>query len=370
MPMVGPTNSEIIYTAGVNLQMPAESGHRIANQIGPISDIPDPPGLQVEFLTRYTLPMKQSTQIPDATTTNVRLAHMWALSETEVTYLERGIAEPSLHVAKTTWPRPEHPEREPDSSSQLRETERPQPDRDRAPEGCHSRPTCENPPVRIQEMGVHGRAEASEGDSANIDSTTIKVEIRSGSMETTGAPPYSPHLERHTKEPDREQASSSHGNADSREFVDSHGVRKAMLADRGCQHAACQTKQPNGLPASPKTPPNGLVNPPGTIRDPRRRGRMKTKPENVSKSGQTGCKRLMLLSMPISPPRHLSKYLWNVANTYWKKGIPPGRMQNDDKLVIFNTAASRLWYKVKMRAPHKDVRNGKLPQRGVANTTK
>ncbi|KAI6030255.1 hypothetical protein EDC04DRAFT_3091690, partial [Pisolithus marmoratus] len=128
-------------------------------------------------------------------------------------------------------------------------------------------------------------------------------------------------------------------------------------------------KQPNGLPASTIRPPNGLVYPPGTLRDPRRRRRIKTRPKNVSKSRPRGCKRLMLLIIPIPPPRKLVRPLWNVANTYWRHGIPPGRMQNDGKLAIFKTAASRSWYKVKARAHYRHIRNGKLPQRGVANTT-
>ncbi|KAI6021102.1 hypothetical protein EDC04DRAFT_3143916 [Pisolithus marmoratus] len=98
-------------------------------------------------------------------------------------------------------------------------------------------------------------------------------------------------------------------------------------------------KQPNGSPELPYRSPNDLAHPPGILRDPRRRGRIKTKPENISKSGQKGCKRLMLPSMPISPLRHLSKHLWNVANTYWRQGVPPGQTQNDNKPVIFKTAA-------------------------------
>ncbi|KAI6038309.1 hypothetical protein EDC04DRAFT_3090900 [Pisolithus marmoratus] len=102
------------------------------------------------------------------------------------------------------------------------------------------------------------------------------------------------------------------------------------------QYTKSWMKQPNGLPVSPIQPPNGLVYPPGTLRDPCRRRWIKTRPKNISKSRQRGCKHLMLLSMPISPPCHLSKYLWNVTNTYWWKGVPPGWMRNDGNLVIAN----------------------------------
>ncbi|KAI6037718.1 hypothetical protein EDC04DRAFT_3029157 [Pisolithus marmoratus] len=135
------------------------------------------------------------------------------------------------------------------------------------------------------------------------------------------------------------------------------------------QHDTCTRIYQNGSPGLPYRSPKDLAHHSGTLRDPRRRRRIKTRPKDVSKSGQRGCKHLMLLSMPISPPRHLSIYLWNVANTYWRRGVPPGWMRNDNKLVVFKTAASRLRYKVKMSAHYVHFRNGKLPHR-APNTTK
>ncbi|KAI6047884.1 hypothetical protein EDC04DRAFT_2886680 [Pisolithus marmoratus] len=99
-----------------------------------------------------------------------------------------------------------------------------------------------------------------------------------------------------------------------------------------------KAKWPNGLSAPSKPTRYGLSHPPGTLRDPRRRGRIKTRAKNVSRSKTRGSK-ASKLTTPIPPPRKLARLLWNVANTYWRQGVPPGRTQNDNKPVIFKTAA-------------------------------
>ncbi|KAI5987151.1 hypothetical protein EDC04DRAFT_3149382 [Pisolithus marmoratus] len=43
-----------------------------------------------------------------------------------------------------------------------------------------------------------------------------------------------------------------------------------------------------------------------------------------------------LPASPISPPRHLSKHLWNVANTYWRQGVPPGQVKRQRSSYIQN----------------------------------
>ncbi|KAI6045901.1 hypothetical protein EDC04DRAFT_3086655 [Pisolithus marmoratus] len=261
--------------AGVQLQMPIEDNQFLLIDDKTIVNTPDPPDVLIECLMPWNNSVVMGNTLED-------------------------------------------PSGESERSLQLQETERPQPDRDHAPEGCHSQPTCKNPPVRIQEMGVHGRAEASEGDSANLNSTTIKVEIRSSSMETAQAPPYSPHLERHTKEPDREQASSSHSDAGSREFIDSHGVRKAMLADRGCQHAACQTKRPNSLPAPPEPPLNSIHSISRTVRVTHHRGRLKPRAENISNM----CMRQDGHCAKVVPMRPLCPLTTPSGIPYWKAWPP------------------------------------------------
>ncbi|KAI6025532.1 hypothetical protein EDC04DRAFT_2930685 [Pisolithus marmoratus] len=115
----------------------------------------------------------------------------------------------------------------------------------------------------------------------------------------------------------------------SSEFSDSHGVEKALLANSSSQYSECEPERSNGSPASPKPPPNGLAHIHGTLGDPCRRARIKTKPEN---------------------------------------GVPPGSAPIIDKRSTVKTAASRLWYKAGARTLHNDFRNGKLPQRGAANT--
>ncbi|KAI6024220.1 hypothetical protein EDC04DRAFT_2606584 [Pisolithus marmoratus] len=129
-----------------------------------------------------------------------------------------------------------------------------------------------------------------------------------------------------------------------------------------------RAKWPNGLLMPSKPARNDFAHSSGTLRDPRRRGRIKTKPKNVSRSETRGSKPSKLI-IPIPPPRELAKPLWNVANTYWRHGIPPGRSRNIENLLLFETAASSSRYKVKMSAHYVHFRNGKLPHR-APNTTK
>ncbi|KAI5997735.1 hypothetical protein EDC04DRAFT_3096327 [Pisolithus marmoratus] len=189
----------------------------------------------------------------------------------------------------------------------------------------HQKPTWGLPDT-CQQQGVPLRQTWNDSEPSYIKPTTTVLEIRTISAKMaaiTQAPSDIPHVERRPTMPDKGRAGTSRfDDTVNRDPADSQQVEKTMLTRSNIQ-----------------MPPNGLMYPPRTIRDPCRRGRIKTKPENVSESGPRGCKRLMLLSIPISPPRHLSKRLWNVANIYWRKGMPLGRMWNDDKLIIFKTAA-------------------------------
>lgn len=84
------------------------------------------------------------------------------------------------------------------------------------------------------------------------------------------------------KEPDEAEDTSGGGDdTASKEFVDSRGVEKTLLANSRSQRGELKVRRQNGLPAPPDMPPNGCMYPPGTS-DPRRRGRMKTRAENVS----------------------------------------------------------------------------------------
>lgn len=79
------------------------------------------------------------------------------------------------------------------------------------------------------------------------------------------------------KEPDEAEDTSGGGDdTASKEFVDSRGVEKTLLANSRSQRGELKVRRQNGLPAPPDMPPNGCMYPPGTS-DPRRRGRMKTR---------------------------------------------------------------------------------------------
>ncbi|KAI6039131.1 hypothetical protein EDC04DRAFT_3141009 [Pisolithus marmoratus] len=155
------------------------------------------------------------------------------------------------------------------------------------------------------------------------------------------------------------------------------------MADSKGQDTEREAKRQDGLPALPEPPPDSLAHPPGTLRDPHRRGRLKTSAETVSnvhtrrsahRAHAAPMQPLRLLSKPtkrskivaggpsilavrdnevsdariaqtrghthrtagiyMQLPQALSspsKRLWNIANTYWRQWEPPGSMQNDAK---------------------------------------
>ncbi|KAI6102435.1 hypothetical protein EDD16DRAFT_1900916 [Pisolithus croceorrhizus] len=85
-----------------------------------------------------------------------------------------------------------------------------------------------------------------------------------------------------------------------------------------------RAKRPNDSPAPSKPARYDHLHPPWTLRDRLQRGRIRTKAGNVSRSEARG-RKASILTIPIPPPRELARPLWNVANTYWRHGIPPGR---------------------------------------------
>ncbi|KAI6021097.1 hypothetical protein EDC04DRAFT_382131 [Pisolithus marmoratus] len=119
-----------------------------------------------------------------------------------------------------------------------------------------------------------------------------------------------------------------------------------------------RAERQNGLPAPWKPARRDFVHPHGTLRDPRRRGRIKTKAKNVSRSEMRGSK-ASGLTIATSPPREIAKPLWNVANTYWRHGVPPGRTCNVNKPLLFETVVLRQQYRARGRAAQQTCsRNG------------
>ncbi|KAI6126964.1 hypothetical protein F5141DRAFT_1249226 [Pisolithus sp. B1] len=101
-----------------------------------------------------------------------------------------------------------------------------------------------------------------------------------------------------------------------------------------------RAERPNHSPAPPKRPPNGIIYTPSILRDSHRCSRIKTKAENISRSKVRG-RKASILTIPIPPPRELARPLWNVANTYWRHGIPPGQTQDVVIRLLFDTTPQR-----------------------------
>ncbi|KAI6102128.1 hypothetical protein F5141DRAFT_1217706 [Pisolithus sp. B1] len=91
--------------------------------------------------------------------------------------------------------------------------------------------TCETLPDKAQGMGVHRSTPVGWGDSTTAGSTTTTLEIRGLSANTVETQIHSPHWDTTRKEPDKAEDTSGGGDdTASKDFVDSHGVEKMLLA--------------------------------------------------------------------------------------------------------------------------------------------
>ncbi|KAI5987281.1 hypothetical protein EDD15DRAFT_2372438 [Pisolithus albus] len=143
------------------------------------------------------------------------------------------------------------PTEEPEGSSQLRETELPGPHRDCTSEGrfriYEGRYTWDTPPDEVWGMGVHMPARVGMGDSRDVEPITTKLEITPVSAKTAG--------------------------------------------------------MRNALPRPPEPPPNDPTRTSSTFSDPRRRGRLKTRAENVSDAPtrRSACRARAVFVRPLLP---------------------------------------------------------------------
>ncbi|KAI5995930.1 hypothetical protein EDD15DRAFT_558950 [Pisolithus albus] len=165
----------------------------------------------------------------------------------------------------------EDPSKESERSSQLRETERPGPHRDHTSEGnCHIDEgylTSDTPPNEVWGMGVHTPARVGLEDSTDTESKMTNLEIR--------------------------------------------GISAKMAGMR------------NALPRPSEPSPNAPTHTPMTIRDPRRRGRMKTRAENVSDAPmrRSACRAQAVLVRPLTPLLAPSKPSTYPAGGLWTMNI-------------------------------------------------
>ncbi|KAI6113868.1 hypothetical protein EDD16DRAFT_1598671 [Pisolithus croceorrhizus] len=142
--------------------------------------------------------------------------------------------------------------------------------------------TWDTPPNEVWGMGVHRPNRAGRGYSMDVESKTMKLEIRTISTNMVESQTHLPHLERHPKEPDKGDIGSGYNNAVSRDIVNLRSIEKALLNDRERQHSECETKKLDDLPASHKPPPNALTHGPTTFMDPRHHRRIRTSAERAS----------------------------------------------------------------------------------------
>ncbi|KIK22949.1 hypothetical protein PISMIDRAFT_11218 [Pisolithus microcarpus 441] len=205
---------------------------------------------------------------------------------------------------------------------------------------------------------------------AGVESKMTKLGIRAINTKTSEMRGNLPLSEMRPKEPGKTKETGGGGDGTvSSEFADSHRIKKSMLADIRSQQGKLETKRPNGSPAPSKPTRNDFSHPPGTIRDPRRRGRIKTDLRNVHNAEARG-RNASILTIPILPPCELARTLWNVANTYWRHGIPPEHTHSVDKPLLFQAAASQQRHKAEDERTANGFPKWKLQQRGASNTTK
>ncbi|KAI6096289.1 hypothetical protein EV401DRAFT_1895798 [Pisolithus croceorrhizus] len=112
--------------------------------------------------------------------------------------------------------------------------------------------TWDTPPDEVQEMGVVGSPRDDRGDSAMVMLAKLEIKAISANME-----------------PDKAEDTGGGGDdTASKVFIDSHRVKKMLLANSRSQQGEQKTRQQNNIPGPPQTPPNGCMHPPEAIREP------------------------------------------------------------------------------------------------------
>ncbi|KIK10789.1 hypothetical protein PISMIDRAFT_20102 [Pisolithus microcarpus 441] len=116
----------------------------------------------------------------------------------------------------------------------------------------------------------------------DVECSTLQYQPPARNHSATSTSFILPVLELTPKEPDKAETGGGCNDAVSKDPVGSQGVEKTMLADSRGQHGEHEAKRPRHSPAPPAPSPNGILDMPTPFTDLRRRGRLKTKAENVS----------------------------------------------------------------------------------------
>ncbi|KAI6128032.1 hypothetical protein EV401DRAFT_1932481, partial [Pisolithus croceorrhizus] len=120
-----------------------------------------------------------------------------------------------------------------------------------------------------------------------------------------------------------------HGDATRSGYANSHGVKESLLTDEGSQHSERKAKQADGSPAPPGPCPSSTGHLPRLYEPTHRRGRVKSKAENVSNTHmrqnayhvQAATERpLRLFFAPSNRPLDSVRGLWTVNAHYNEVG--------------------------------------------------
>ncbi|KAI5993450.1 hypothetical protein EDD15DRAFT_2518798 [Pisolithus albus] len=322
----------------------------------PILDIPDPPGTHIEL----SVPRVKSPTLQN---------------DPEVTGSTLG-----------------DPSKESERSSQLRETERPEPHRDRTSKGKfhidEGRYTSDTPPNKVWGMGVPRTPRVGLGDSADIESKMTKLEIRGISAKTAGMenaiptplepppiglehtptpfsdPPRRGRLKTRAENVSnmRARRNACHARVvfvrpllpllapSNRSLDPTRGLLTTNIGCREVRHARRVETRGNTyraarilmqLPLPLSTPLKWSGDPAGgswmiSVRcnDVRRARKVETRGDTHQTAGIP----MPLLQLLPNP----SKRLWNISNTYWRQGVPPRSIRDDAKWPTNRRRAKRL----------------------------
>ncbi|KAI5989911.1 hypothetical protein EDD15DRAFT_2519908 [Pisolithus albus] len=284
------------------------------------------------------------------------------------------------------------PSEESEGSSQLRETERPEPHRDRTSKGKfhidEGRYTSDTPPNKVWGMGVPRTPRVGLGDSADVESKMTKLEIRGISAKTAGmenaipTPLEPPPIGlKHTPTPFsdpprrgrlktraenvsnmRARRNACHARVvfvrpllpllapSNRSLDPTRGLLTTNIGCREVRHARRVETRGNTyraarilmqLPLPLSTPLKWSGDPAGgswmiSVRcnDVRRARKVETRGDTHQTAGIP----MPLLQLLPNP----SKRLWNISNTYWRQGVPPRSIRDDAKWPTNRRRAKRL----------------------------
>ncbi|KAI5987792.1 hypothetical protein EDC04DRAFT_2912733 [Pisolithus marmoratus] len=255
-----PADDATRYTCGRSIENASiECNEHIPMDGKTVANVPDPPGTHAEPPAPQAEPSAllqngSSARTRSAVDTEIDLSHVGRNDKLQETrYLELDSKWASRHSQQTHQ--------------------------------GHS--TQDSPPDKVWGVGVHRHSQTGRGDGTDVEPTTTKVEMRATSVQTVDMQADLPHAGRCPKEPDKAKRTGSGGDDKlSSEFSDSHGVEKALLTDRGCQHSERKRKRPEDLPVMPALHPASTNYMPKSSKGLQHHARLRSNAENESRQAE------------------------------------------------------------------------------------